>query len=326
MEYTRLGNSGLEVSKICLGCMSFGEHGNSWKLNYEESRDIIHYAIQQGINFFDTANVYTQGKSEEYTGRALKEAFDSGLISRDEVVITTKVAMKMGKGPNMGGLSRKHILQELDHSLRRLGMDYVDLYVVHHINADDNLEELMETLNDCVRSGKVRYIGVSQVTAWQFQKCQYIAKEHGWAQFKAYQTGYSLLNRDAEFEHVPICKDWGIGFTPNSPYASGRLVRTGDTYRANYDGDRHVNPRVEAYDVKVIDAVAELAEKKGVTKAAIVLAWDFSKDFMTSPIIGATKIKYIDDALTALDVHLTREEIEELEKYCTPHRELNGML
>lgn len=321
MEYIQLGNTGLEVSRICLGCMSFGEHEGSWKLGYEDSEKIIYYAIEQGINFFDTANVYSNGKSEEYLGKALQSAFKKGLITRDELVVATKVGLPMSRKPNKQRVSRKHIMQELDVSLERLQLDYVDVYLIHHVYPDTNLEEMMEALNDCVRSGKVHYIGVSHIDAWQMQKCQYIAKEHGWTPLKVFQTEYNLIARDAEFEHIPVCLDWGMGFTPNSPYASGRLVRTTATSRSQYDGTRHVNSRTDSYDQKVIQTIAKIASQKGVSNAEIVLAWDFSKKFMTSLIIGATKTKYIDQAVKSLELTLTEDEIHKLEEYCTPHRE-----
>src|SRR5918911_1731137 len=316
MEYTKLGNTGMDVSRICLGCMGFGDAErwfHKWVLNEENSRPIIKKALDLGINFFDTANVYSIGTSEEYVGRALKE-----FAKRDEVVIATKLHGKMREGPNGGGLSRKAILSEIDHSLRRLGTDYVDLYQIHRWDYDTPIAETMEALHDVVKAGKARYIGASAMWAWQFHKALYVAEKHGWTRFVSMQDHLNLIYREEEREMLPLCRAEGIGVTPYSPLASGRLTRdwaaestlrstTDQIAKSKYDATADT-------DRQVVERVAELAEKRGVPRAHIALAWLIQKQPVTAPIIGATKISHLDVAINALSVKLTDEEVAYLEE------------
>ena len=322
METTRLGNTGLQVSRICLGCMGFGNAANwvhKWVLDEETSRPVIQKALELGINFFDTANVYSLGASEEILGRALKD-----FARRDEVVIATKVYGKMREGPNGGGLSRKAILSEIDASLRRLGTDYVDLYQVHRWDYDTPIEETLEALNDVVRAGKARYIGASAMFAWQFAKALFTADRHGWTRFVSMQDHLNLIYREEEREMLPLCRAEGIGVIPYSPLASGRLTRdwsadsslraqTDTIARGKYDASAET-------DRLVVERVAELAEKRGVKRAHIALAWLLQKEPVTAPIIGATKIEHLEDALGALELRLSPDEVTALEEPYVPHR------
>ncbi len=321
MEYTRLGNTGMQVSRICLGCMGFGDATkwiHQWVLNEESSRPIIQKALELGINFFDTANVYSLGASEEILGRALKD-----FARRDEVVIATKLHGKMREGPNGGGLSRKAILSEIDHSLTRLGTDYIDLYIIHRWDYETPIEETMEALNDVVRAGKARYIGASAMWAWQFQKALYTADLHGWTRFVSMQDHLNLLYREEEREMLPLCRDQKIGVTPYSPLASGRLTRdwsADSSLRAQTDQvAKSKYGATEETDRQIVEQVAELAEKRGVSRTQIALAWLLQKQPVTAPIIGATKISHLEEAIGALSVKLTEDEVACLEAPYVPH-------
>lgn len=323
MEYTRLGSTGLKVSRICLGCMGFGDASrwiHKWVLNEEESRPIIKRAIELGINFFDTANVYSLGASEEILGRAIRD-----FARREEVVIATKVHGRMRDEPNGAGLSRKAILSEIDNSLRRLGTDYVDLYQIHRWDYETPIEETLETLNDLVRAGKVRYIGASSMWAWQFQKALYTSDLHGWSRFVSMQNHYNLIYREEEREMLPLCRAEKIGVLPYSPLASGRLVRdwsteSKSTLRSETDQIQRMKYDASAdIDRPIVERVAELARKHGVPRAQIALAWLLQKEPVTAPIVGATKIAHLEDAVGALSVRLSQEEISYLEEPYMPH-------
>lgn len=321
MEYARPGSTGLKVSRICLGCMGFGDAGrwiHKWVLNEENSRPIIQKALELGINFFDTANVYSLGVSEEILGRALKD-----FARREEVVIATKVFFKMREDPNGGGLSRKAILTEIDNSLRRLGTDYVDLYQIHRWDYETPIEETLEALNDVVRAGKARYIGASAMWAWQFQKALHVAEQHGWTRFVSMQNHYNLIYREEEREMLPLCRAEGIGSIPYSPLASGRLTRdwAESTMRSETDQIQKLKYDAAAEsDRPVVERVAELAQKHGVPRAQIALAWLLNKPPVTAPIVGATKIAHLEDAVAALSVRLSQEEMNYLEEPYQPHR------
>lgn len=322
MEYARLGNTGLKVSRLCLGCMGFGDAErwvHKWVLNEENSRPIIQKALEIGINFFDTANVYSIGASEEILGRALKD-----FAKRDEVVIATKLHGKMREGPNGGGLSRKAILSEIDHSLKRLETDYVDLYIIHRWDYETPIEETMEALNDVVRAGKARYIGASAMFAWLFQKALYTAEKHGWSRFVSMQDHYNLIYREEEREMLPLCRAEGIGATPYSPLASGRLTRdwsSQGTLRAETDQIQKLKYDDAAEsDRPVVERVVELAKKYGASRAHIALAWLLQKEPVAAPIIGATKISHLEEAIGAFSVKLTPEDVTYLEEPYTPHR------
>jgi aryl-alcohol dehydrogenase-like predicted oxidoreductase len=318
MQYRKLGRTGLDVSRICLGCMSYGDAsrgGHQWVLDEEASRPFVKQALEGGINFFDTANVYSSGSSEEFLGRALRE-----FANRDEVVIATKVHGQMRPGPNGSGLSRKAILTEVDHSLRRLGVDYVDLYQIHRLDHGTPIEETLEALHDVVRAGKVRYVGASSMAAWEFAKCLFTADAHGWTRFVSMQDHYNLLNREEEREMLPLCADQGVGVIPWSPLARGRLTRDwGEaTNRSERDalGARLYN---ESTDRQIVERVTEVAGDRGVPRAQVALAWMLSKQVVTAPIIGATKPHHLDDAIAAVDVELSPEEIKRLEEPYAPH-------
>ncbi|KPV53984.1 oxidoreductase [Kouleothrix aurantiaca] len=322
MEYTRLGTTGLQVSRICLGCMGFGDATrgtHKWVLNEQDSRPVIKKALELGITFFDTANVYANGTSEEYLGRALKD-----MAKREDVVIATKIHGKMREGPNGSGLSRKAIFGEIDHSLRRLETDYVDLYQIHRWDYETPIEETMEALNDVVRAGKARYIGASAMWAWQFQKALYVAEKHGWARFVSMQDHLNLIYREEEREMLPLCRAEGIGVIPYSPLASGRLTRdagTETTLRSETDQIQKLKYDASAdTDRTIIERVAEIAEKRGVLRTHVALAWLLQKQPVAAPIVGATKISHLDDAIGALDLKLTPEEIAALEEPYVPHR------
>jgi aryl-alcohol dehydrogenase (NADP+) len=318
MEYTRLGDTGLEVSRICLGMMSFGEPdrgSHPWTLGEEDSRRLIEKALTSGITFFDTANVYSDGSSEEITGRAIRD-----FTTRDDVVLATKVHGRMHPGPNGAGLSRKAILRELDDSLRRLGTDYVDLYQIHRWDPKTPIEETLEALDSAVRNGKVRYLGASSMWAWQFSKALYLAGEHGWHRFVSMQDHYNLLNREEEREMHPLCADQGIGVSPWSPLARGRLTRDWDESTARTDTDRFGQTLYdERSDRAIVDRVAEIARERGISRAQVALAWVLAKPVVSAPIVGVTKDQHLDDAVAAVDVRLTDEEIARLEEPYTPH-------
>ena len=317
MKYVKLGNSGLEVSQICLGCMSFGESGmgtHAWTLNEETSRQFMKKSLDAGINFFDTANVYSLGTSEEFVGRALRD-----YALRDEVVVATKVHGTMRKGRNAAGLSRKAIMTEVDHSLRRLGMDYIDLYQIHRFDPTTPIEETMEALHDVVKAGKARYIGASSMWAWQFSKAQYVAEQHGWTKFVSMQNHYNLLNREEEREMMPLCVDQGVGVIPWSPLARGRLTRDWDNATSRSETDEFGKGLYKPEDQVIVERVAEVARELGAPRAQVALAWVLSKSFVTSPIVGATKDAHIDDAVAACELQLSEEHIARLEEPYTPH-------
>jgi aryl-alcohol dehydrogenase-like predicted oxidoreductase len=320
MDYVKLGRTGLDVSRICLGCMSYGmsDRGNhAWALGEAEARPFIRKALEGGINFFDTANVYSGGTSEEIVGRALKE-----FSRREEVVIATKVHGRMRPGPNGAGLSRRAILGEIDASLKRLGVDYVDLYQIHRWDSRTPIEETLEALNDVVRSGKARYIGASSMYAWQFAKALALSEHRGWARFVSMQNLVNLLYREEEREMLPQCAAEGIGVIPWSPLARGRLTRPWETTSVRSETDefgKRLFARMVEADRQVVDRVARVAEARGLPRAQIALAWLLSKPVITAPIVGATKLQHLDDALAAVSVKLTAEEIATLEEAYVPH-------
>jgi aryl-alcohol dehydrogenase-like predicted oxidoreductase len=320
MKYVKLGNTGLDVSRLCLGCMSFGDAEkwiHQWVLGEEQSRAIIKKALELGINFFDTANVYSGGTSEEILGRALKD-----YANRDEIVIATKVSGQMHQGPNGSGLSRKAIMSEIDKSLKRLGTDYTDLYIIHRWDSNTPIEETMEALHDVVKAGKARYIGASSMAAWQFQKALYVAEKNGWTRFVSMQNHYNLLNREEEREMLPLCKEEKIGVTPYSPLASGRLTRDWSEKTHRSETDQIAKGKYDATadtDRLVVERVAEIAEKRGVPRIQIALAWLLHKAPVTAPVIGATKMSHLEDAVPAVSLELTPEEIALLEEPYVPH-------
>jgi aryl-alcohol dehydrogenase-like predicted oxidoreductase len=317
MDYVKLGSTGLEVSRICLGCMSFGEPNRGahpWSLPEEASRAVIAKALAAGINFLDTANVYSDGSSEEIVGRAL-----AAYGHRDEIVLATKVNGPMSGGPNGAGLSRKAILAEIDNSLRRLGTDYVDLYQIHRFDPTTPVEETLEALNDVVRAGKARYVGASSMYAWQFAKMLSAAERHGWARFVSMQDHYNLLYREEEREVLPLCHDQGVGVIPWSPLARGRLARPWDEQTERSRTDEFGKRLYRDDDRAIVQAVSQVASKRGVTMAQVALAWLLSQPVITAPIVGVTKPGHLDDALAALSVGLSPEEIEQLEAPYTPH-------
>ncbi|HEX4961259.1 MAG TPA: aldo/keto reductase [Thermoanaerobaculia bacterium] len=322
MIYTRLGKTGLKVSRICLGCMTYGTPAwRDWVLDEEASRPFIRRALELGINFFDTADMYSRGVSEEVLGRALRD-----FAKREDVVIATKVNYPMGDGPNDRGLSRKHIFDSIDASLRRLGIDHVDLYQIHRFDRETPIEETLEALNDLVRAGKVRYLGASSMHSWQFAKSLYLADLHGWTRFVSMQNHYNLAYREEEREMLPLCREEGIGVIPWSPLARGFLAgnrRRGEapveTVRAKTDvfaQDYYYLP--EDYDVA--ERVAAVAERRSVPPAQVALAWLLHQSGVTAPIVGASKTRHLDDAVAALEIHLAPEELQELATPYRPHR------
>jgi aryl-alcohol dehydrogenase (NADP+) len=318
MEYVKLGSTGLDVSPVCLGCMSYGEPGRGphpWSLDEETSRPFFRRAIEAGINFFDTADVYSAGSSEEITGRALRD-----FARREEIVLATKVHGRMRPGPNGAGLSRKAIMTAIDASLARLGTEYVDLYQIHRWDPTVPIEETLEALHDVVKAGKARYIGASSMYAWQFSKALHLASQHGWTRFATMQDHYNLLYREEEREMLPLCADQGIGVIPWSPLARGRLTREWDAATARSETDSFGQSLYAAEDRLIVEQVASVAAARGVPRAQIALAWLASRPAVTAPIIGATKPQHLDDAIAALDVRLTPEEIDQLEKPYVPHR------
>ncbi len=317
MRWVKLGSTGLDVSPICLGCMSYGapDRGNhAWSLDEEASGPFFRQAIELGINFFDTANVYSDGSSEEITGRALAQ-----YGNRDELVVATKVNGRMHKGPNGAGLSRKAILGEIDNSLRRLDMDYVDLYQIHRFDPTVPVEETMEALHDVVKAGKARYIGASSMYAWQFSKMQYVAEANGWTPFVTMQDHYNLLYREEEREMLPLCVDQGVGAIPWSPLARGRLTREWDSTTARSETDEFGRTLYREEDRQIVDAVADVAAARGVTRAEVALAWILRHPAVDAPIIGATKPQHLDDAVRAVDLVLTDDEVKALEAPYVPH-------
>jgi 1-deoxyxylulose-5-phosphate synthase len=318
MDYVKLGSTGLDVSPICVGCMSFGapDRGNHpWSLDDEQARPLIRRAVEAGVNFFDTANVYSDGSSEEITGRALAD-----FARRDEIVLATKVHGRMREGANGAGLSRKAIFAEIDNSLRRLGTDYVDLYQIHRWDPHTPIEETLEALHDVVKAGKARYIGASSMWAWQFSKALHTSERNGWARFVSMQDHYNLLNREEEREMLPLCADQSIAVLPWSPLARGRLTRNWDESTSRSETDEFGKTLYDpASDKTIVERVASLAEARGVPRAQVALAWLLSKSVVTSPIVGVTKMAHLDDAIAAVDLELTAEEIASLEDPYTPH-------
>lgn len=326
MDYVKLGRSGLEVSRICLGCMSYGipkRGSHLWTLDEEQSRPFIKRALELGINFFDTANVYSDGTSEEIVGRALKD-----FAPREEVVIATKVHGRVRPGPNGAGLSRKAIMSEIDNSLRRLGTDYVDLYQIHRWDNGTPIEETMEALHDVVKAGKARYIGASSMYAWQFLKAQHVAERNGWTRFVSMQNYLNLLYREEEREMLPLCREEQIGVIPWSPLARGRLTRDWDEQSARSETDefgKSLYSKTADADRIVIDRVAEIASTRGIPRAQVALAWVLQKEPVTAPIVGATKPHHLEDAVAALSVKLTPGEVASLEEPYVPHPILGGL-
>ncbi len=320
MDYLKLGRTGLDVSRLCLGCMTYGEPdrgGHEWTLDEEKSRPLIRRAVDAGINFFDTANVYSDGTSEEIVGRLLKE-----FTRRDEIVIATKVHGRMHPGPNGAGLSRKAIMQEIDNSLRRLGTDYVDLYQIHRFDYSVPIEETLEALHDVVKAGKARYIGASSMYAWQFATMLHVAEAHGWTKFSTMQNYVNLLYREEEREMLPLCEAKGIGVIPWSPLARGRLTRPWDDSTKRSETDKFGKTLYEHTadaDRRVVEAVAAVAEERHVPRAQVALAWVLAKSAVSAPIVGASKPGHLDDAIAALDLVLSAEEIARLEAPYVPH-------
>lgn len=325
MHYIKLGKTGVDVSPIALGCMTYGEPGRGhpvWSLGEEESRPLIRQAIEAGINFFDTANMYSQGSSEEILGRALQE-----YARRDEVVIATKVRHPMRPGPNGQGLSRKAILAEIDHSLRRLGTDYVDLYQIHRLDQRTPLEETLEALHDVVKMGKARYLGASSMHAWEFAKVLHLQREHGWARFVTMQDHYNLLAREEEREMLPLCADEGVGTMVWSPLARGRLAREwrAPTVRSESDPFADLLYPENPGDRTIVDAVGEIASRRGVSRAQVALAWLRRNPVVVAPIVGASRPSQLTEAIASLEVTLTDEEVAALEAPYTPRHDFQGV-
>jgi 1-deoxyxylulose-5-phosphate synthase len=326
MQYRKLGNTGLDVSPICIGCMGFGDPSRShpaWSLDEESSRQVIRHAIEAGINLFDTANFYSAGNSEEILGKALKD-----FTNRDGVVIATKLAAPMRKGPNAMGLSRKAIMTEVDHSLRRLGTDYIDVYQIHRRDQRTPWEETLEALHDLVKAGKVRYLGASSMMAWEFSKALHLQKSNGWARFISMQDTYSLLAREEEREMLPLCADEGVQTIVYSPLARGRLARPWGETTARSEADpaaARQNQATAESDQEIIDAVGAVAAERGVSRAQIALAWLRRHPVVAAPIVGALKTTHIDDAVAALGTSLTDDEAAKLEAPYTPRLDSQGV-
>jgi aryl-alcohol dehydrogenase-like predicted oxidoreductase len=316
MQYTRLGSSGLEVSRITVGCMSWGYGGTTrpWTRDEAFAEKTIKAALDAGVNFFDTANVYSGGTSEEYTGRSLWKHAD-----REDVVLATKVHGRMRPGPNGAGLSRKAILQEIDASLSRLETDYVDLYQIHRWDPEVPIEETMEALHDVVRAGKARYIGASSMYAWQFAKAQQVADQNGWTRFVSMQNHYNLIYREEEREMIPLCRDQGVGVIPWSPLARGRLTRPWDTKTSRSESDEFGSSLYRDEDSTVVERVLAIASRHGVAPAQVALAWLLAQPGVTSPIVGITKAEHLSDAVAAVDLELTSDQLEELGADYVPH-------
>jgi 1-deoxyxylulose-5-phosphate synthase len=330
MRYIKLGTTGLDVSPVAIGAMTYGDPGRGhpvWSLDEETSRPLIKHALDAGINFFDTANMYSYGSSEEILGRALADFAD-----RDDVVIATKLRHPMRPGPNGQGLSRKAIMTEVDHSLRRLGTDYIDLYQIHRNDHATPLEETLEALHDLVKAGKVRYLGASSMHAWEFAKALHLQRQHGWARFVSMQDHYNLLAREEEREMIPLCLDEGIGTVVWSPLARGRLARPWEaatsTARAETDGgyaDLLYSALTAGSDHAIIDAVGTIAAGRGVTRAQVALAWLHGQPVVTAPLVGANTTAQIDDAIASLDIELTAGELAALERPYTPRHDFQGI-
>lgn len=324
MQYVKLGNTGMDVSRLCLGCMSFGRPGKEngvfpWAKDYDEAKPIFKKAIDAGINYFDTANVYQLGSSEEITGKLIREFG----LDRDEIVVATKVHFAMREGrPNGAGSSRKNIMAEIDHSLKRLGLDYVDLYQIHRLDHETPMEEIMEALHDVVKSGKARYIGASVMFAWEFERLNQIAERNGWTRFVSMQNQYNLIYREEEREMMPLCMDRKIAVVPWSPLAGGRTAHPWGT-RTHRNSIDDVSPMVwgstEAVDKVVVDNLEQIAGELGYSMAQVSLAWMLSKPFITSPIVGFTSPSHVDEAVAALDIRLTDDVIKRLEAPYVPH-------
>ncbi|MGL4694387.1 aldo/keto reductase [Enterococcus larvae] len=321
MEYVKLGHTGMDVSKICLGTMGFGDPNsgfNEWALGEKESLPVIKKALELGINFFDTANIYSYGASEKILGKALND-----YANRDEIVVATKAYMKMKKAPNSGGLSRKALFHQIDQSLKRLNMDYIDLYIIHRWDYHTPIEETMEALHDIVKSGKVRYIGASAMYAWQFAKAQAVAEKNGWTKFVSMQNHLNLLYREEEREMLPLCEDQRIAVTPYSPLAAGRLTRDWEAATKRFLTDTTAKSKydtTEKQDKAIVQRVAEVAANHGVLRAQVALAWLLQKETVAAPIIGATKESHLLDALPAVELRLSADEIVYLEEPYIPHR------
>ena len=324
MKYVKLGNTGVDVSRICLGCMSFGKPGKEngvfpWAKDYEDAKPIFKKAIDLGINYFDTANVYQLGTSEEITGRLIKEFG----LDRDEIVVATKVHFAMREGrPNGAGSSRKNIMAEIDHSLKRLGLDYVDLYQIHRLDHETPMEEIMEALHDVVKSGKARYIGASVMFAWEFERLNQIAERNGWTKFVSMQNQYNLIYREEEREMMPLCQDRKIAVVPWSPLAGGRTAHPWGT-KTHRNSIDEVSPMVwgstDTQDKIVVDNLEKISKELGYTMAQVSLAWMLSKPYITSPIVGFTSEKHVEEAVSALDIKLSDDIIKRLEAPYVPH-------
>lgn len=320
MRYVSVGRSGLQVSAVVLGCMSYGDpskgaHG--WSLPEDQSRDFIRRALELGVTTFDTANIYSMGTSEEILGRAIAD-----FARREEVVIATKVHGVMRPGPNGGGLSRGHILEQIDASLKRLGTDYVDLYQIHRFDPTVPIEETLEALHDVVKAGKARYLGASSMYGWQFAKLQYTAKMNSWTPFISMQAQYNLLNREDEREMYPFCLDQGVGAIPWSPLARGKLTRDWDEQSSRINSDPlfpTLYHQFEDSDRKIVDQVAAVAAERGVSRAQVALAWVMSRQVVSAPIVGATKLHHLDDAVAATELELSEAEQSRLEHHYVPH-------
>jgi aryl-alcohol dehydrogenase-like predicted oxidoreductase len=326
MRYIKLGHTGLDVSPVCVGAMTYGEPSRGhpvWSLDEDASRPLIRHAIEAGINFFDTANMYSQGSSEEILGRALKD-----FAKRDDVVIATKLRHPMRPGPNGQGLSRKAIMTEIDHSLRRLGTDYVDLYQIHRMDPTTPLEETLDALNDLVKAGKVRYLGASSMHAWEFGKALQMQKAHGWARFVSMQDHYNLVAREEEREMLPLCADEGVGTIVWSPLARGRLARRWGETTIRSESDPFANMLYDATagsDQAIVDAVGKVAGERDTSRAQIALAWLRRNPVVVAPIVGASKTSQIDDAIASLSIDLSDDEVARLEQPYTPRYDFQGI-